>query len=349
VSYAIRTRFAKKKICFAGFVETFLEVSCDAAAECFMLYKYRPPAVIIRPAAKSMPQLDFREALSTPEEKLFSPPAALPLAAVPASEKRNIFGRGVRLSRSTWTNIVFVTIASAGGLVCAFYFFNGGELLRAATAWPSEFLYPRPLSTEKIDIGIQPTAVDQYERSASAPGEKPSEQPVNTNASNPTLPQPPTTTGTTTPPGITGPGPGTSLLSTLTSLISEVNTLPSGADSLYQSVYQTAISTTPTKAITRTANRPRSSTRRKVSSTQGKLLSRTTTATSVQKSTAQSVQQTPNQTQTFSAIQAPNQMMMGGIGGVGGIGGMGAGLGGTGGLGSVGSGLGGLGGLGGHH
>ena len=317
-----------------------------------MLYKSRPPAVIIRPTAKSMPQLDFREALSTPEEKLFSPPAAVPArSAVPAGKKKNIFGRGLRLSRSTWTNIVFVTIASAGGLVCAFYFFNGGELLRAAAAWPSEFLYPRPLSTDKIDIGLQPTAVDQYARSASAPGEKPSEQPFNSNASNPTLPLPPTTTGTTTttPPGITGPGPGTSLFSTVTSLIDGLNTLPSGADSLYQSVYQTAISTTPTKAITRSASRPRSSTRRKVSSTQGKLVSRTTTATSAQKSTAQSVQQTPNQTQTFSAIQAPNQMMMGGIGGLGGIGGVGAGLGGTGGLGSVGSGLGGLGGLGGHH
>ena len=150
-------------------------------------------------------------------------------------------------------------------------------------------------------------------------------------------------------PGITGPGPGTSLFSTVTSLIDGLNTLPSGADSLYQSFYQTAVSTTPTKVITRTASRARSSTRRKVSSTQGKLVSRTTTATSVQKSTAQNVQQTPNQTQTFSAIQAPNQMMMGGIGAVGGIGGVGAGLGGTGGLGSVGSGLGGLGGLGGHH
>jgi len=71
-------------------------------------------------------------------------------------------------------------------------------LLRAAAAWPSEFLYPRPLSTDKIDIGLQPTAVDQYARSASAPGEKPSEQPFNSNPSNPTLPLPPTTTGTTT-------------------------------------------------------------------------------------------------------------------------------------------------------
>ncbi len=256
-----------------------------------MLHKYRPPAVIIRPTAKSMPQLDFREALSTPEEKLFSLPAAVPLAsAVPVGKKKNIFAR-------------------------------------------------------------QPTTVDQYARSASVPGEKPSEQPVNSNASNPTLPLPPATTGTTTttPPDITGPGPGTSLFSTVTSLIDGLNTLPSGADALYQSFYQTAVSTTPTKVITRTASRARSSTRRKVSSTQGKLVSRTTTATSVQKSTAQNVQQTPNQTQTFSAIQAPNQMMMGGIGGIGGIGGVGAGLGGTGGLGSVGSGLGGLGGLGGHH
>jgi len=65
-----------------------------------MLYKYRPPAVIIRPTAKSTPQLDFREVLSTPEEKLFSPPAAAPVrSVVPAGKKKNIFGRGVRLSR----------------------------------------------------------------------------------------------------------------------------------------------------------------------------------------------------------------------------------------------------------
>src|SRR5438132_5362848 len=185
-----------------------------------------------------MPQLDFREALSTPEGKLFSPVGTLSaIATAPVNQRADYFARGVGLSRSTWTNIVFVTIASAGGLVCAFYFFNGGELLRAAAAWPSEFLYPRPLSTDKIDIGLQPIAVDQYARSASAPGEKPSEQPFNSNASNPTLPLPPTTTGTTTTtttaPGITGPGPGTSLFSTVTSLIDGLNTLPSSADSLY--------------------------------------------------------------------------------------------------------------------
>ena len=101
-----------------------------------MLLKYRPPAITTRPAAKSMPQLDFREALSTPEEPLFPPAATVAAvsAAAPANETTNALLRGVRLSRSTWTNIVFVAIASVGGLVCAFCFFNGGELLRAAAA-----------------------------------------------------------------------------------------------------------------------------------------------------------------------------------------------------------------------
>jgi len=83
-----------------------------------------------------MPQLDFREALSTPEEPLFPPAATVAAvsAAAPANETTNALLRGVRLSRSTWTNIVFVAIASVGGLVCAFCFFNGGELLRAAAA-----------------------------------------------------------------------------------------------------------------------------------------------------------------------------------------------------------------------
>src|SRR5438874_10728566 len=129
-----------------------------------MLYKYRPPAITTRLPTKSMPQLDFREALSTPEEKRFSPAAivASVSAATAAKQTKNALLRGVGLSRSTWTNIVFVAIASVGGLVCAFYFFNGGEVLRAAAAWPNEFLYPRPLSTDKIDIGTQPNPVDQF-------------------------------------------------------------------------------------------------------------------------------------------------------------------------------------------
>ena len=79
-----------------------------------------------------MPQLDFREALSTPDEKFFSPAAIVSAtaAAVPVDQRGEHFARGFGFTRSTWANIVFVAIASVGGLVCAFYFFNGGELLR---------------------------------------------------------------------------------------------------------------------------------------------------------------------------------------------------------------------------
>src|SRR5205814_6283657 len=107
-----------------------------------------------------------REALSTPEERVLSPQANA--AVLPAAAPVNSFGKhflgGFSLSRSTLANIVFVAIASVGGLVFAFYFFNGGEVLRAAASWPSEYLYPRPLAAEQIDIAQQPNPVDQFTR-----------------------------------------------------------------------------------------------------------------------------------------------------------------------------------------
>lgn len=102
-----------------------------------------------------MPHLDFREALSTPEEKVFSPQATaivIPAPAAVAPLGKN-FLSAFGLSRSTWANIVFVAIASLGGLVCAFYFFNGAEVLRAAASWPGEYLYPRPLVSAISDVG----------------------------------------------------------------------------------------------------------------------------------------------------------------------------------------------------
>src|SRR5438105_1603788 len=137
-----------------------------------MLYKYHPPVVITPPSPQSMPQLDFREALSTPQEKLVSPPpniAAVPSSAFSKSSTKD-FLRGVGFSRSTWANVVFVAIASVGGLVCAFYFFNGGELLRAAASCPSEYLYPRPLSTDKLD-NSQPNPVDHFSQNDSSGGD----------------------------------------------------------------------------------------------------------------------------------------------------------------------------------
>jgi hypothetical protein len=108
-----------------------------------------------------MPQLDFREALSTPEQKSYSVPVNRGLPRVPHTES---FLRDIGLSHSTWANIVFVTIAAVGAIGSAFYFFNGAEVLKAAAAWPNEFLYPRPALSEKIDVAMEPIAVDQYDR-----------------------------------------------------------------------------------------------------------------------------------------------------------------------------------------
>ena len=326
------------------------------ATEYFMLYKYYPPDRTNRSIAKSMPQLDFREALSTPEEKLVSPAATVAAVAAPAptNQTANSLLRGVGLSRSAWTNIVFVTIASVGGLVCAFYFFNGGELLRAAAAWPNEFLYPRPLSTDKIDIGVQPNPVDQFTKSVSGSSktDAAAQSPFEKNVWPLDLTQPPTQPptqaaapiDTTNPPGVDPGGPGTSLFSSVASLVSGLNLLPPGADTLVQSSYQTATSTVRKTTITRTAKRTISSTRRKISGAKQKIATTTTSATS----TARSIQQTATQNQmgmnTVNTVRAPNQVMTGGIGGIGGVG---AGAVGAGGVSAVPGGVGGVGGLGG--
>ena len=331
--------------------------------ECFMLYKYRPPALVSQPTPQSMPQLDFREALSTPDEKLLSPAATItPVSGAPLNYKRSPFARGVQLSRSTLTNIFFVAIASFGGLVCAFYFFNGGELLRAAAAWPSEFLYPRPPLTERIDVGEQPNPIDKFANGgtestktdeARVPSEKDTgpadfSQPANTiGASNPTagagpvgsvaplLPNTPFLPDTPSIPGVqTPPAPD------IGSLFQPIDLQP---------LYQIATSAVPkSTTTTRTVKSTRATTRRKVSGTRQTVAGQTKSSTSVTKSTSENVQQMSNQIQMpMNSIQAPSQMMSGGLGGgVGGaVGGVGGGLGG--GLGGVGGPVGGV--LGGHH
>jgi len=323
---------------------------------------------------KNMPQLDFRAALSTPEEKPFSPPASVAIAPIPARAAipSYSFLRNLGLSRSTLANIVFVAIATMGGLVCAFYFFNGGELLRAAAAWPSEFLYPRPLSTDKIDVGVQANPVDQFSDSSKSTaaskktiGE--SASPFEQNLWAPDLTQPTPTIDITSPvPPIVLPGSGIVIVPPPppSSLLGDLNTLVTGADALVQSLYntvnQTVTSVTP-NTVTRTASSTISSTRRKISSTRQKLPVRSN-VTSV-RATTTSVSQTTQQ-MTSTQVQAPtiqNQTMfgggMGGISGPGGVGTVGTvgtigpvgvpgavgTVGSLGGLGGLGSGLGGLG------
>jgi len=327
-----------------------------------MLYKYRPATVITRSSAKSMPQLDFREALCTPEEKLFSSPATVTAAsAAPLGKKTNVFANGVRFSRSTLTNIFFVAIASIGGLACAFYFFNGGELLRAAAAWPSEFLYPRPLSAERVEVATQLTPVDSFANNApESTKTDEAKASLEKNVEPSDFSQPATTLASSNPAVTTPGGSGPTVLPTGPSLpvtpslpttpsLPPAPSAPSGLglpatpdiNSLFQPLDQKTPAAAPKKAIARTTNATRTSSRRKRSSTQQKLASGTKSAT-----TTQSVQQVSNQTQApMSSIQTSSAMGMGG--------GLGTGLGGTmGGLGgSLGGGLGGTlsGIVGGHH
>jgi hypothetical protein len=105
-----------------------------------------------------MPQIDFGQAFSNPDKNA---PSAWPSAQsgqpefvrdAPREDKLEEFRVGARFGRSEWANLVFVTVTFVGGLFCAFYFFNGAELLRAGMAWPREFLYSRPSIAASNDV-----------------------------------------------------------------------------------------------------------------------------------------------------------------------------------------------------
>src|ERR1700730_133334 len=106
-----------------------------------------------------MPQLDFRQAFASAPD---SAPTVVASESIhsdsdePALKKtRNLATRLPRLHRSDRTTFLFAVFVFVGGLFCAFYFFNGAEILRAAAAWSREFLYPRPsalvATSDKID------------------------------------------------------------------------------------------------------------------------------------------------------------------------------------------------------
>lgn len=105
-----------------------------------------------------MPQIDFGQAFSNPDKNA---PSACPsgqsgqpefVHGAPREDKLEEFRAGARLGRSEWANLVFVTVTFVGGLFCAFYFFNGAELLRAGATWPREFLYSRPSIAASSDV-----------------------------------------------------------------------------------------------------------------------------------------------------------------------------------------------------
>jgi hypothetical protein len=98
-----------------------------------------------------MPEIDFGQAFSIPDEEGVPPASesdpslgSEPVQSTPTEKKRARFPVHGRLSQSGWANIIFAGVTFVGGLFCAFFFFNGSDLLRAAAAWSGEFLYSRP-------------------------------------------------------------------------------------------------------------------------------------------------------------------------------------------------------------
>jgi hypothetical protein len=337
----------KKKI--AG-MRSFLKPSglrrTILATEQVMLYKNPGVGLNNQVGAKSMEsQLDFRQALSSLEEKGTPSAEAVPIVSPgsltghPATnQSRGPAGR-VRLSRSQMTNISFVTIACVGGLACALYFFNGTEFLRAAAAWGREFLYPRPSAmAANIDVSKQQSSLDQADTPGTpsqGPG-KPS--PFDKNVWPSDLNQP-ATFANVSPAGTVSPS---SPFSGVGSLINGLNLLPRGADALFQSFYKTAISMTP-KTVTRTVSRTTASARRRISNAQQNAAAQANSATAAAKSATRTAQQTANaQNQAaIIAARAQSQSLTGGFHGGSPLGG---GMGGMGGIGRIGGGSLGLGG-----
>jgi len=216
-------------------------------------------------------------------------------------------GRDGRISFS-WALLPWAVLSAP------FTFSNGAELLRAAAAWGREFLYSRPALASEIDNSSQPSAADRFASTNSPSSNSNRPSPFDRNFWPSTLSQP-TTFANVSPSGGVSPG---SPFSVTGSLLTQLNTLQRGADALFQSFYQTAISMKP-KTVTRTASKTVSSARRKISSAQqnatAQANSTKSTAQSMAQSTAQNAQQTANALQNQSmlnAIRSQNQSLMGG-------------------------------------
>ena len=300
-----------------------------------------------------MAQLDFREALSTPGENIFSAAVAVP--ASPQLAAPSSYLPEVGLSRSTWANIVFVAIAAIGGMVSAFYFFNGADLLRAAAAWPAEFLYPRPVSTESLEAAVLPAAVDQYTSDSTSAARKydAATQDLSDQNFRPVqLAQSPASpetlgSGPSTPPSVvpivptilpvvppsapsTIPPLGRPVIPPIVPpgipqpdpILGDVNKLVAGVDTLGQSVSQTINQTVssvlPNSAPSVSTHNTVGSARKKVTSVRPKVSARATAASSAM----HRAQQLP------ASLQSPgmvNQTMFGGgMGAVSGIGSVGS-------------------------
>jgi hypothetical protein len=99
---------------------------------------------------KRIPHIDFQKIFTTLSES--GPPTQQedfgdqqkPSQSAVDKRKPAKLVRGVRLTYTDQANILFVVTTFAGGLFCAFYFFDRSDLSYRKAFGPREFLYPRP-------------------------------------------------------------------------------------------------------------------------------------------------------------------------------------------------------------
>jgi hypothetical protein len=297
----------------------------------------------------NMPQFYFHKALSKFGEKLVSPSVVATETGRALSTQNpiallvNTFG----FSRSTWANIVFVAIASVGGLFSAFYFFNGTDVVRAAAAWPAELLYPRPDSTYRLDANRE-NAVDRFGGTLSDSRNQRSVSPFDRRFFPPDLAAPGGGPGAINPGGLAASDPTTTPFSKAGSAVGGLNSLARGADAISQSFYQRAV-TMNSKTAERVTSPGVISNSRPVFYVQQNVVGKPGNSFRIAASRAnstyatrpamQNYRQTARQVQTYrptasqmradlGTVHAQSQMMMGaGRGGLGGA--IGGGLGGA--------------------
>src|SRR2546423_1396087 len=281
-------------------------------------------SVEISPPRKSMSHFDFREALSAPEQTVLNGHGDIAALApdFPAANRRELPGSVLGFNRPSWANVIFVRVASMGALFCAFYFFNGAQVLRAAAAWPGEFLYPRPASAD----AEQPNPVDHFNRTASD-SRKSKHEPFDRTYFPTLLTQPSTNVGALSPGGFDLSNPSAPPFSSASFPIDQLNFLPPGADSIFQSLYQRALARVP-KPVNAIVTHTVGSARRKISTAQRTVTSdvrnltnrtaspvSTANVNNAARSTVQNTQQIINQTSanantSLNSVRSQNQMMM---------------------------------------
>jgi len=282
-----------------------------------------------QPAILSMPHFNFHKPSSTQEENLFFR-SAVGCETAPASSPEYLTGFLVNafgFSPSTWANIGFVATASLGALFCAFYFFNGADVVRTAVVWPHEFLYPGPDSTDWFDASR-----------LNAVGKQRNVSPFERRFFEPDLARPGVGPGATNAGGLVVSRPAPDPFSNAGSnMMDGLNSLPRGGDAISQSFYHAAVSMASkavghaTKPAVGSTGRPGSAAQQSNGARTGGALKTTYSiarSTNVTRPMMQMRQDTIGQFRAnVSAIHAQSQMMMGGArGGLGGVGAGNAGL-----------------------